>query len=261
MRRILASFGRRLARWFARVGALARFCFETVASLRTLPGAGRRVSGRVLANQLRFTALEGTGLVILLSGVLSFLVISSAVRQLGEVGATDLIGKLMVVVIVRELGPLLTALAVAGRSGTAIAAELATNTVMGEVRALEAMGIEPFHYLVLPRLAGTIGSVMMLIVVFDAVAITAGLVAAGANGMSAERYFGGVLSTLTTADIALSMVKGLIFGALIGLVPSFQGLSVRDDPTEIPRAVIRATVGVIAMIFVTAALFVIVTSG
>jgi phospholipid/cholesterol/gamma-HCH transport system permease protein len=250
-----------MARWFARVGALARFCFESLGSLRTLPGAGRRVSARVLANQLRFTALEGIGLVVLLSGVLSFLVISSAVRQLGEVGATDLIGKLMVVVIVRELGPLLTALAVAGRSGTAIAAELATNTVMGEVRALEAMGIEPFHYLVLPRLAGMMSSVMMLIVVFDAVAILAGLVAAGAGGLSTERYFRGVLSTLTTADIALSMLKGLIFGALIGLVPSFQGLSVRDDPTEIPRAVIRATVGVIAMIFVTAAIFVIAAGG
>jgi ABC-type transporter Mla maintaining outer membrane lipid asymmetry permease subunit MlaE len=57
------------------------------------------------------------------------------------------------------------------------------------------------------------------------------------------------------------MVKGLIFGALIGLVPSFQGLSVRDDPTDIPRAVIRATVGVIAMIFVTAAIFVIASGG
>ncbi|MEO8031179.1 MAG: ABC transporter permease [Gemmatimonadota bacterium] len=259
MRRIIASFGRRLARWFARVGALARFCFEAVAAFRTLPGAGRRVSGRVLANQLRFTALEGTGLIVLLSGILSFLVISSAVRQLGSVGATDLIGQLMVVVIVRELGPLLTALAVAGRSGTAIAAELATNSVMGEVRALEAMGIEPLHYLVLPRLTGCIGSVMMLTVVFDGVAILAGQLAAGSNGMSAPQYYSGVLATLTTGDIVLSLAKGLLFGALIGLLPSFQGLSVKQDPTEIPRAVIRATVGSIAMIFVTAAVFVLIT--
>jgi phospholipid/cholesterol/gamma-HCH transport system permease protein len=250
-----------MARWFARVGALARFCFEAFASYRTMPGAGRRVSGRVLANQLRFTALEGVGLVVLLSCVLSFLVISSAIRQLGQLGATDLIGKLMVVVIVRELGPLLTALAVTGRSGTAIAAELATNTVMGEVRALEAIGIEPFHYLVLPRLAGSIGSVMMLIVVFDGVAILSGLVAAGANGLSAERYFSGVLSTLTTVDLAASMFKGAVFGAVIGLLPSFQGLTVKQDPTEIPRAVIRATVGVIAMIFVIAAIFVLVAGG
>lgn len=261
MSHLLASLGRRLARWFARVGALARFCFAAVGSYRTLPGAGRRVSGRVLANQLRFTALEGVGFIVLLSGVLSFLVISSAVQQLGAVGATDLIGKLMVVVIVRELGPLLTALAVIGRSGTAIAAELATNTVMGEVQALEAMGIEPYHYLVLPRLAGSIGSVMMLIVIFDSVAIFTGMIAAGANGMNAERYFSGVLATLTTGDIGVSLLKGVIFGAVVGLWPSFQGLSVKADPTEIPRAVIRSTVGAIAMIFVTAALFVAVIGG
>jgi phospholipid/cholesterol/gamma-HCH transport system permease protein len=243
------------------VGALARFTFDSLASIHSLPGAGRRVAGRVLANQLRFTALEGTALVLLLSGVLSFLVISSAVRQLGQVGATDLIGELMVVVIVRELGPLLTALAVAGRSGTAIAAELATNTVMGEVRALEAMGIDPYHYLVLPRLFGSMLSVAMLIVVFDVVSLFAGLLAAGANGMSAGRYFGGVLGELTTADLGLTVLKGLIFGGLIGLVPSFQGLSIRGDPTEIPRAVIRGTVGVIALIFVMAAIFVIAGGG
>ncbi|MFI5209769.1 MAG: MlaE family ABC transporter permease [Gemmatimonadales bacterium] len=261
MGRLLAALGRRTARWLARVGALARFSYDSIASLRTLPGAGRRVAGRVLANQVRFTALEGAALVLLLSGVLSFLVISSAVRQLGQVGATDLIGELMVVVIVRELGPLLTALAVAGRSGTAIAAELATNTVMGEVRSLEAMGIDPYHYLVLPRLFGSMLSVAILIVVFDVVSLFAGLLAAGANGMSAERYFGGVLGELTTGDLALTVVKGLIFGALIGLVPSFQGLSVRGDPTEIPRAVIRGTVGVIALIFVMAAIFVIAGGG
>ena len=79
-----------------------------------------------------------------------------AVRELGQVGAFDLIGRLIVIVIVRELGPILTALAVVGRSGTAITAELATNTVLKEVRALEEMGIDPYRYLVLPRLIGCI---------------------------------------------------------------------------------------------------------
>src|SRR5207245_1837794 len=83
-------------------------------------------------------AADAVGLVVLLSGILSFLVISQAVRELGQLGATDFIGTLIVVAIVRELGPLITALTVAGRSGTAIAAELATNRVRGEVRAVGA---------------------------------------------------------------------------------------------------------------------------
>jgi phospholipid/cholesterol/gamma-HCH transport system permease protein len=253
----LAAIGRGTARWLARVGALARFAFEAVASLRTLPGAGRRVAGRVLLNQLRFTALEAVGLIVLLSGILSYLTISATVAQLDKVGASELIGRLMVVAIVRELGPLLTALAVVGRSGTAITAELATNTVLGEVRALEAMGIDPFHYLVLPRLFGCVVSVVILMVLFDVVAIGGGYMAAGfIAGMSLSRYLGIVVANLTTQDVVLTLVKGLLFGLVIGILPSYEGLGVRRGPTEIPQAVIRGTVGSIAIIFVLAALIV-----
>jgi phospholipid/cholesterol/gamma-HCH transport system permease protein len=239
------------------VGALARFAFEALASIRSLPGAGRRVATRVLLNQLRFTALEAVGLVLLLSGVLSYLTISSAIAQLDKVGASEYIGRLMVVVIVRELGPLLTALAIVGRSGTAITAELATNTVLGEVRALEGMGIDPFHYLVLPRLAGVTLSVMMLVVVFDVIAVAGGFMAANLiGGMSLARYLGIVAANLTTQDVVLTMVKGVLFGLVIGVLPSHAGLSVRRGPTEIPQAVIRGTVGSIAVIFVLSALIV-----
>ncbi len=253
----LAAIGRGAARWLTPLGALARFAFEALTSLRSLPGAGRRVAGRVLMNQLRFTALDGIGLIVLLSGILSFLVISSSIKQLGQVGAVDLIGKLMVVVIVRELGPILTALAVVGRSGTAITAELATNTVMGEVRALEAMGIDPFHYLVLPRLVGCVISVTTLTVLFDVIALVGGFLAAGTEQMSGTRYLSIVLASMTTQDVLLTVLKGLVFGTIIGVLPSYQGLSVQAGPTEIPQAVIRGTVGSIALIFIFSALFVV----
>ncbi|HWA56593.1 MAG TPA: ABC transporter permease [Gemmatimonadales bacterium] len=254
---LLTAIGRGTARWLALVGALARFAFEAVASLRTLPGAGRRVAARVLLNQLRFTALQAVGLIALLSGVLSYLTISATLTQLSRVGASEFIGQLMVVVIVRELGPLLTALAVVSRSGTAITAELATNMVMGEVRALEGLGIDPYHYLVLPRLFGSVVSVCTLMVLFDVIAITGGFLAAVAyGGMSGPRYLGIVLANLTTQDVVLTVVKGVLFGLVVGIIPSYQGLSVRHGPTEIPQAVIRGTVGSIAVIFVIAAVIV-----
>jgi phospholipid/cholesterol/gamma-HCH transport system permease protein len=253
----LAAVGRGTARWLAQVGALARFAFEALASLSSLPGAGRRVAARVLANQLRFTALEAVGLIVLLSGILSYLTISTTIAQLDKVGASELIGKLMVVAIVRELGPLLTAIAIVGRSGTAITAELATNTVLGEVRALEGMGIDPFHYLVLPRLFGCVVSVTVLMVLFDVVAILGGYLAAALiAGMSGARYLGIVFANLTTQDVVLTVLKGVLFGLVIGLIPSYQGLSVRRGPTEIPQAVIRGTVNSLALIFVLAAIIV-----
>lgn len=254
----IAVIGRSAARRLTRTGGLARFTFDAFASIFSLPGAGRAVAGRLLLNQLRFTALEAVGLIVLLSGIFSFLVISMAVRELGKVGGYDLIGRLIVIIIVRQLGPILTALAVVGRSGTAITAELATNTVLREVRALEGLGIDPNHYLVLPRVIGCIISVTILTVLFDAVALISGYLAAGSQGMSGSRYIGSVLGSLTTADVLITLGKGVLSGLVIGIWSSYHGLAVRRGPTEIPQAVIRSTVGAIVMIFVVSALFVLV---
>jgi len=160
-------------------------------------------------------------------------VISQLTRELKGIGATDLIGTVIVVAIVRELGPLLTALVVVGRSGTAIAAELATNQVMGEVRALEFMGIDPKQYLVLPR-----------------------FVAARFNGLPGPRYFQIVLESLTNHDVWLTIFKALAFGAIVGVVPSYFGLAVRRASTEIPIAASRAVVAALVGIFLCSALFV-----
>ncbi len=245
-----AAIGRGTTRRFSALGGPARFAFEAVAALPSLPGAGRRVALRVLLNQLRFTALQAVPLVVLLSGLLSFVVIRTT-DQFAGLG--DFVGTLMVVTIVQLLGPLLTALAVAGRSGTAITAELATNTVLGEIRALEGMGIDPYHYLVLPRLAGSVVSVTILIILFDVVALCAGFFATSVNQASGARYLASVLAALEPRDVILTVVKGILFGTVIGLLPSYHGLRVTRGPTEIPQAVTRGTVASIALIFVITA--------
>lgn len=244
-----------MARRLSHLGALARFGFEALRALFTLTVAGRAVAFRVTLNQIRFTAVHAVWLIVLLSSILSFLVISQATRELGTIGKTEWLGTLMVVVIVRELGPLITALVVAGRSGTAIAAELATNRVLGEVRALEAMGIDPRQYLVVPRFVGSLASVFTLMILFDIVAIGAGLGAATFNGMAGGRYMEIVLQALALRDVWLTVVKAAAFGLVVGIVPSFYGLAVKTASTEIPIAASRATVASIVGIFLGAALF------
>jgi len=252
----VTALGRGVARRVARTGALARFFVGTLGAGVALSAGGRRVLRRVMMNQIWFTALQAIPIIIVLAGILSYLVISQTVRELGRLNATELIGTLMVVAIVRELGPMLTAITVAGRSGTAIAAELATNTVMGEVRALEAVGIDPLQYLVLPRFVAAIVSVAGLILLFDCVAVAAGLLAAVMNGMSSVRYFDIVLGSLSLTDVWLTLAKGLTFGAVIGVVPSFHGLAVRRGATGVPIAASEAVLGSIVLIFILSALFV-----
>jgi phospholipid/cholesterol/gamma-HCH transport system permease protein len=252
----VAAIGRSGARQLSVLGGLARFVLHAVQAATRLTRAGRWVMLRVLINQIRFTALQAIALVTFLAAILAFLVISQSIRQLGRFGAVNNLGTIMVVAVIRELGPLLTALIVVSRSGTAIAAEMATNRVMGEVMALEAMGIDPYIYLVLPRLLGAIVSVTTLMVLFDAVALTSGFVAAATNGMSLQRYTAIVLRTLSAKDVWLTLAKGVFFGAAVAVFCSYHGLAVKAGPTEIPQAVTRGVVATIVAIFILSALFV-----
>jgi phospholipid/cholesterol/gamma-HCH transport system permease protein len=257
---IVAAIGQSGARRLSILGGLARFALRAGSAAGRLTRTGRWVMLRVLINQIRFTALQAMGLVALLSGILSFLVISQTTQQLGRLGAVERIGEIMVVAVIRELGPLLTALIVVSRSGTAIAAEMATNRVMGEVTALEAMGIDPFIYLVLPRMLGVIVSVACLMVLFDAMALVSGFVGAASSGMSFTRYTSIVLAALSAKDVWLTLAKGLTFGASVALFCSYHGLAVKAGPTEIPQAVTRGVVGTIVTIFVLSAVFAVIAA-
>lgn len=260
MTAVVAAIGHTGARQLSVLGGLARFTLRVARAAGRLTRAGRLVTLRVLVNQIRFTALQAIGLVALLSALLSFLVMAQSAAQLGRFGALERMGTIMVVAVIRELGPLLTALIVVSRSGTAIAAEMATNRVMGEITALEAMGIDPYIYLVLPRVLGAIVSVACLMVVFDAVALVSGYIGAHQADISIAGYKRIVLATLSAKDVWITVAKGIFFGAAVALNCSYHGLAVTEGPTEIPQAVTRGVVGTIVAIFVMSAIFVVVTS-
>ena len=260
MTAVVAAIGQSGARQLSVIGGLARFTLRVLRTAFRLSRAGRLVTLRVLVNQIRFTALQAVGLVTLLAALLSFLVVAQSAAQLGRIGALERIGTIMVVAVIRELGPLLTALIVVSRSGTAIAAEMATNRVMGEITALEAMGIDPYIYLVLPRVLGAIVSVACLMVVFDAVALVSGYLGASSTGMSPRGYANIVLATLSAKDVWITVAKGITFGAAVALFCSYHGLRVTAGPTEIPQAVTRGVVGTIVAIFIMSALFVLLAA-
>jgi phospholipid/cholesterol/gamma-HCH transport system permease protein len=158
------------------------------------------------------------------------------------VGAIHYLGGIMVVVVVRELGPLLTALLVLARVGTANVVELGTARAMGEVEALEALGIDPMHYLVVPRVVGMMAGVFSL-----AVYLILGVLVSGYGWAFLQDlplipgdYFAQLAQALNPLDFILLTFKTCAFGFIIAVVTCYHGLAQPLRLDEVSRATVRA---------------------
>jgi phospholipid/cholesterol/gamma-HCH transport system permease protein len=208
---------------------------------------GFRSVFRVTMQQVYFTGLEALPFLGLLALLLGFTVIAQSLPQLQGVGAHTLIGKILVISIVRELGPLITAMVAITRSGTAMATQMATNRITGEVEVLEAMGVDIFHFLVLPRVLGSMVSLFCMVVYFDVIALVGGfLVASTRLTMPFELYLQYIFESLLPLDLYISLSKSILFGLVIALFSCYHGLRARRAAYEIPMV---ARLGVIQSMF------------
>jgi phospholipid/cholesterol/gamma-HCH transport system permease protein len=171
------------------------------------------------------------------------------------------VASLVAISVTRELAPLLTAIVVAGRFGSAIAAELGTMRVSQETDALIVMGIDPVSFLVVPRLVALMITLPCLTVFADVVGILGGqLVAVTVLEMGVGGYAALTFDALVLEDILTGLVKSVAFAAIIGLVGCHQGMNTRGGAEEVGRAttasVVRSIVLMIcADLFVTAIFF------
>ncbi len=194
--------------------------------------------------QIKFTALDALPLVLLTSLLLGGVTLIQVFGQMSAFGAESYMSQLLARLVIRELGPLFVAIIVIGRSGTAIAAEMASIRLSGEVDTLTALGINPFHYILLPRLLGGIVSVFCLIVIFDAAALVGGfLVAWSRMPINPRAFLDALGEAIGGRELLSTLAKALIYGSLIPLICASQGLRVRRSSTEIPQAVTRSAVG------------------
>jgi phospholipid/cholesterol/gamma-HCH transport system permease protein len=215
--------------------------FRAVAS-PLLPGrAGRLVSRRVTVRQIFFTGFEALPLV----SVIAILVGATIILQAQLTGAlpAEVLGTVLVAVVLREVAPLTTAIVVAGRSGTAIATELGNMKANQELLGLLSLGIDPSRFVVLPRLIGTVISVLVLTVYFGAMAIFGGWAASALlGGMAFEAVQAGFASALLPGDLPLFVLKGIGLGTIVGWLCCHFGMEVRSSPTEVPRRASQAVV-------------------
>jgi phospholipid/cholesterol/gamma-HCH transport system permease protein len=165
-----------------------------------------------------FTAIS-TGMVLGLQGFYS----------LSKFGAEGMLGSAVSLTLILELGPVLTALMVAGRAGSAICAELGIMRISEQIDALECMAVDPFRYHISPKFLAMIISVPLLTAVFDVVGITGGyLVGVGLKGVSPGSFVEGMRSSVTNHDIQLGLIKSFVFALLVVWICSGRGYFVRE---------------------------------
>ena len=221
---------------------------------------GFRTIFSVISAQVYFTGWQALSLVGVIALGTGAAVVVQANSQLAFIGGSKMLGDLLVAVVMRELGPLLTAMIVIARSGTAVASELGNMRVNREVEALEVMGIDPLSYIVFPRVMGGIISVLCLAFYFNLIAVLGGyLVCIMDRSMDFSYYLDLIIDSLRYEDIHVFFLKNTFSGAMIFIIACKQGLSVQRSSHEVPQmttlAVVRSLVFVVGFNVLVSAWF------
>lgn len=236
--------GAAIANFLAFIGALL------TASFRTVTGRARfRVS-----DAFRFSYQTGPNAlpIITLTGLLVGMILGYlGAVQLQQFGAGIYVANLVTVGILREMGSLMTAIIIAGRTGAAYAAQLGTMRVNEEVDAIEILGISTMEFLVLPRIIAVIIMVPLLSLYADVIGIVGGGVVASGLGISPLQYWSQVEVSLDLTHLTVGLVKATFFGALIGIAGCRAGLNAGRDSEGVGKATTSAVV--VALIYLIVA--------
>ena len=233
-------------------GLLGQLLLDTLRLLRApTRGPWRDISGHLFhfgATALPITALVG----FLIGVVLAYL----SAQQLRQFGADAFIVDLLGVSLVRELGPMLAAILVAGRSGSAITAQIGVMRVTEELDAMRVMGIAPGFRLVMPRALALAVAMPLISVWTTVVALLGGMVAADvALGISPTFFFNALPAAVDLANLGLAVGKTVVFGLLIALIACHFGLRVEPNTESLGKGTTAAVVTSITVVILVDALF------
>lgn len=200
--------------------------------------------------------VQSLPLVALLSIILGVILALQSAIQLKAFGANVYVANLMAISMVTEMGPMMTAIMIAGRSGSAIASELATMKVSEEIEALQVMGIDPIRYVVVPKFIAITLTIPLLVAFSIYLGIGGGmLVGASSLDIAPAIFIARASSAVGVVDIIKSLTKSVFFGWVIVVIGSHFGFSVSGGAEEVGRATTMAVVFSIITVIVLDALF------
>lgn len=252
--------GRKLFLFLLAVQGLGAFALITLGVLIRKFGVASHVVRPLMRREIARAGSRLLPMFLFVAVALGLLVIGQSVSWLTRVGAIQWLGSIMVIVVVRELGPLLAALLVLARIGTSNVVKLGTARALGEVEALEALGIDPVHYLVVPRVVGITVGIFSLTIYLILGALASGYLWAFLQDVPLlpGDYFEQLAGALSYPDFILLALKTGAFGFIIAIVTCYHGLAQPLRLEEVSRATVRAVAQSVFACILLDALFIII---
>jgi phospholipid/cholesterol/gamma-HCH transport system permease protein len=192
-------------------------------------------------------------IIVTLTSLFTGMVISlESAQQAVAYGFSNLVGGAVAYASVRELGPMLTAVVVAGRVGAAIAAELGSMVVTEQIEALRSMGLEPSRFLVVPRLVAMLIMLPLLTIYADVVSIAGGMwIAQTYAHIPYNSFLSSVRESIDFSDVVKGLLKAFVFATIIAMVGAYQGLSTRGGAAGVGKSTTFSVVLAIILIFIS----------
>ena len=240
----------------AYVGGLARLAGESAHTTLIGPFRGRRLHPERAFHQAMAVGVEAIPIVSLISFFVGLIMALQSAYELRRLGAIQFVADAVAISIVRELGPLITAIIVIGRSGSAFAAEIGTMKVTEEVDALETMALRPVAFLVAPKFLAMLVMVPCLTIWADAMGVTGGCLfgVTGAN-FTLLSYLKATRDALALHDIFTGLVKSALFSLVVTAVGCQEGFSTGAGAEEVGRSTTSAVVTSIFLVILVDLVF------
>jgi len=255
-RSALDGVGRNAAAAFEQVVALLGFVGESAAALAGCVAHPARFRWRTMLYNIRGAGFDALPIVGLLSFLLGIVVAYQGAGQLRQYGANIFVADLVGLSMLREFAPLITAIIIAGRSGSAYAAQIGTMSVTEEIDAMRTLGIAPLDLLVVPKVIALMIALPLLTAFADVLGVFGGMIMARAQlGVGFGEFLDRFVKAVSMTSYLIGICKAPVFAAIIAVVGCFQGFRTKGGADGVGRQTTRSVVQSIFLVIVADALF------
>jgi phospholipid/cholesterol/gamma-HCH transport system permease protein len=243
--KVFDEVGRGTTSAFAYAGGVAELLGDSVRYIVAL-----RIRVRETLDQAYLLGVQSWAIVLLTSLFTGMVISLESAAQAASFGVSNLVGGAVAFASARELGPMLSAVVVAGRTGAAIAAELGSMVVTEQIEALLSLGLSPTRMLVVPRLVALLIMLPLLTITAVIVSILGGMWVANVTAhISTESFIASARQALPFGDVLRGLFKSVIFAVIIAIIGAYQGLQTRGGAAGVGKSTTGSVVTAIILIF------------